>query len=46
MDDPPDRPQFAVNPVGALTITNSAGDIALKLKVPGAPSNYVMVASG
>lgn len=41
--EPPERPIFAVNPVGALTITNNAGVIALKLAVSSAPAHYVMV---
>jgi hypothetical protein len=41
--EPPDRPAFAENPVGALTITNDAGVIRLLLAVPRAPAHYVMV---
>ena len=41
--EPPGRPKFAANPVGALTITNDAGVIALKLAVPRALVHYVMV---
>jgi hypothetical protein len=41
--EPPERAIFATNPVGALTITNNAGVIALKLAVPRAPAHYVMV---
>jgi hypothetical protein len=40
---PTDPPDFGTNPVGALTITNEDGDIALKLAVPRAPSQYVLV---
>jgi hypothetical protein len=40
---PPERPTFADNPVGALTITNKAGVIALKLAVARTPAHYVMV---
>ena len=41
--DPPDRPRFSSNPVGALTITNMGGDISLKLQVSRAPAHYTMV---
>ena len=41
--EPPERATFASNPVGALTIINNAGVIALKLAVPRAPAHYVMV---
>ena len=41
--DPPDRPRFSANPVGALTITNTGGDIALELKVSRAPAHYTML---
>ena len=41
--EPPERAIFATNPVGALTITNNAGVIALKVAVPRAPAHYVMV---
>ena len=43
VDTPPDPPKFASNPVGALTITNTDGDIAIQLKVPRAPAHPVMV---
>jgi hypothetical protein len=42
-DTPTERPSFGNNPVGALTITNDDGDIALKLAVPRAPAQYVLV---
>jgi hypothetical protein len=42
-DIPTERPSFSANPVGALTITNDDGDIALKLSVPRAPAHYVLV---
>jgi hypothetical protein len=42
-DTPPERPSFGPNPVGALTITNDGGDIALKLSVPRAPAQYILV---
>jgi hypothetical protein len=41
--EPPERATFATNPVGALSITNSGGTIALKLAVPSAPAHCVMV---
>jgi hypothetical protein len=43
VDTPPDPPKFASNPVGALTITNTDGDIAILLKVPRAPAHPIMV---
>lgn len=43
IDTPPDRPKFGANPVGALIITNTAGDVALKLSVPRAPALPIMV---
>ena len=43
--DPPTFPDFGDNPVGTLTITNSGGDIALKLAVPSAPTAYLLVAA-
>ena len=42
-DIPTEPPSFGTNPVGALTITNDDGDIALKLAVPRAPAQYVLV---
>jgi hypothetical protein len=42
-DVPTEPPSFGINPVGALAITNDDGDIALKLAVPRAPSQYVLV---
>jgi hypothetical protein len=41
--DPPGRPRFTANPTGALTITNTGGTIALKLKVSRTPAHYTMV---
>jgi hypothetical protein len=41
--DPPEAPQFGVSPVGQLTITNSDGDIALKLSVSAKPVRYTVV---
>ncbi len=43
VDDPPARPKFSRNPVGALTISNDASTIALKLEVPSSPEHHVMV---
>jgi hypothetical protein len=37
VDAPPSFPQFLVNPVGALVITNLGGVIGLKLGCPGQP---------
>jgi hypothetical protein len=39
----PERPTFATNPAGVLTIINNAGTIDLRLAVPRAPAHYVMV---
>ena len=41
--EPPKRAIFTTNPVGALTISNAAGVIALTLALPRAPAHYVMV---
>jgi len=41
--DPPDPPRFGRNPVGQLTITNTKGDISLKLSVAGKPAKYTIV---
>jgi hypothetical protein len=41
--DPPDSPQFAPNPVRQLVITNTDGDIALKLRVSGKPAQFVVL---
>ena len=43
VDWPPELPDFGTNPVGALTITNKAGAIALKLNVSRAPACYILV---
>jgi hypothetical protein len=43
--DPPAFPKFGNNPVGALTITNSGGVIALKLAVASAPRSYLLVSA-
>ena len=42
-DDPPKPPEFELNPVGELTITNTHGKIALKLSVPSAPTEHTVV---
>jgi hypothetical protein len=41
--EPPPRPRFRKNPVGALTITNTRAKIALKLKVSGTPAQPIIV---
>ena len=43
VSDPPDPPQFADNPVGQLTITNSKGVIAIKLGVSSTPAQQIIV---
>ena len=43
LSDPPALPQFGRNPVEGLAITNTRGDIALKLSVPAAPESHVTV---
>ena len=43
LDDPPGMPEFDENPVGALSITNNRGAIALKLSVPSAPAEHTLV---
>jgi len=40
---PPEAPQFGRNPVGALSITNTKGVIALKLRTAGKPAQYIVV---
>ena len=42
-DIPTERPSFSANPVGALSIINDGGDIALELNVPRTPAYYVLV---
>lgn len=42
-DIPTERPNFGVNPVTALNITNDDGEITLKLSVPRAPALYILV---
>jgi len=41
--DPPEVPEFGPSPVGALIITNSTGDIALKLSVSAKPAQHIVV---
>ncbi len=41
--DPPARPEFAPNPVGKLTITNTRGKIAIKLAVTATPEGHITV---
>jgi hypothetical protein len=43
VDEPTARPQFDPNPVGALTMTNNAGEIRLKLRVPSNPTQPIVV---
>ena len=43
LDFPPDVPQFSLNPVAELLITNNAGVITLKLRVPSPPVQYTCV---
>jgi hypothetical protein len=40
---PPDHPQFPANPVGAFSITNSNGAIALRLSVSGTPAADIIL---
>ena len=41
--DPLEPPRFGKNPVGELTITNTKGDVALKLSVSGKPAQQIVV---
>ena len=43
LSDPPALPQFGGNPVEGLAITNTRGNIALKLAVAAAPKDQVTV---
>ncbi len=43
VSDPPACPEFGPNPVGDLSITNTNGVIALKLSVPTALSQQILV---
>lgn len=43
VDAPPSFPQFPVNPVGTLVITNEAGVITLRLGCPSLPGNNTTV---
>ena len=40
---PTDRPSFPTNPVGALSITNSSGAIALRISILAAPTANIIV---
>ena len=40
---PPARPSFGPNPVGELVVSNTAGVITLKLRVPSPPGQYTLV---
>jgi hypothetical protein len=42
-DLPPAVPTFGPNPVGELVITNTAGEVALKLHVPSPSAQYTLV---
>jgi hypothetical protein len=43
VDLPPDYPQFGTNPVGALTITDVSGALALQLSVTAVPDCQILV---
>jgi hypothetical protein len=40
---PTERPSFGANPVGKLVITNTGGEVDLKLAVRGTPTRYTIV---
>jgi len=40
---PPERPRFSRSPVGALVITNTGGEVSLKLAVAGTPDQHIIV---
>ena len=42
-NDPPEVPEFGLNPVGELTISNTRGTIAPKLGVPSTPAEHTVV---
>ena len=42
-DLPPSVPSFSPNPVAELSITNTGGDITVKLRVAGQPGQYTLV---
>jgi hypothetical protein len=42
-DLPPEEPVFGPNPVAELVVTNQAGTITLKLRVPTSPTQYTLV---
>ena len=41
--DPPDYPQFSLNLIGDLSVTNTGGVTALKLMVPAVPARHTLV---
>jgi hypothetical protein len=43
VDEPPAVPQLGRNPVGQLLITNTQGDISIKLSVSAKPAQYLVV---
>jgi len=43
LSDPPPVPDFDPGPVGDLSITNSGGNIALKLSVSAVPTAHISV---
>jgi hypothetical protein len=43
-DLPPSRvPSFSLNPVAEVAVTNTGGDISIKLRVPSQPGQYTLV---
>ena len=42
-DLPPAEPVFPTNPVAELVVTNTGGEITLKLRVPSPPAQYTLV---
>jgi hypothetical protein len=42
-DLPPAEPAFSPNPVAELVISNTGGEITLKLRVPSPPAQYTLV---
>ena len=45
-DLPPAEPVFGPNPVAELVVTNTSGNITLKLGVPSPPAEYTLVKPG
>ncbi|MCX6927965.1 MAG: hypothetical protein NT154_32865 [Verrucomicrobia bacterium] len=43
VSDPPELPLFGANPVGPLIITNIRGEISIKLRVFGKPTQQIIV---